>query len=45
MNLSNQGVRAAGISVVTRYTHGPNAMVHMGDVAAAIALLTAWLGK
>ena len=43
MNLSNQGVRAAGISVVTRYTHGPNAMVHMGDVQAAIDLLSAWL--
>lgn len=43
MNLSNQGVRAAGISVVTRYTHGPNAMVHMGDVEAAIQLLTWYL--
>lgn len=43
MNLSNEGVRVAGISVVTRYTHGHNAIVSLDDVECAIRLLEAWL--
>lgn len=45
MNLSNEGVRVAGISVVTRYTHGHNAIVSLDDVDCAIRLLKAWLPK
>lgn len=32
------GVKGRGVSVVTRYTHGPNAIVNMDDVDAAIRL-------
>ena len=39
INRSNHGVRAAAVSVATRFPHGPNAMVSMKDVEASIALL------
>jgi endoglucanase len=40
INRSNFGVRAAGISVATRYTHGPNCVVNMKDTEASIELLS-----
>lgn len=40
INRSNFGVRAAGISVATRYTHGPNCLVNMKDTEASIELLS-----
>jgi len=39
INRSGQGVAVAGISVATRYAHGPSAMLSMDDVQAAIDLL------
>ena len=39
INRSHLGVRCAGISVATRYVHGPNAVVNMDDVHASIDLL------
>jgi endoglucanase len=45
MNLSHMGVRVAGVSVPTRYTHGPNAIVSLDDVDCAIRLLSGWLVK
>lgn len=43
INRSNYGVRCAGISVATRYVHGPNAVVNMDDVNASIALLSKYV--
>lgn len=45
INLSNYGVRAAGITVATRYPHGPNSMVNMADVEAAIELLSKYIDR
>ncbi|HIU74873.1 MAG TPA: M42 family metallopeptidase [Candidatus Pelethocola excrementipullorum] len=45
INLSHYGVKAAGISVVTRYTHGPNAIVNKDDIRASIALLTGFVNE
>nr|WP_315117388.1 M42 family metallopeptidase [uncultured Clostridium sp.] len=45
INRSNFGVKAAGISVVTRYPHGPNAIVNMKDVEASIELLTKYIDR
>jgi putative aminopeptidase FrvX len=39
INQSGFGVKAAGLSVVTRYPHGSNTLVHTGDVEAAVKLL------
>ncbi len=41
INQSGFGARAAAVSVATRYTHGPNALLHEQDANAAVALLTA----
>lgn len=41
INLSHYGVKAAAVSVVTRYTHGPNAIVSKDDINASIRLLKA----
>ena len=41
INLANEGARACAISVVTRYTHGPNCIVNMDDVEASRKLLAA----
>lgn len=43
INRSNYGVRCAGVSVATRYVHGPNAVVNMDDVEASIALLAKYV--
>ncbi len=43
INRSNFGVRCAGISVATRYVHGPNAVVNMDDVKASIDLLSKYV--
>lgn len=43
INRSNFGVRCGGISIATRYGHGPNAVVNMDDVNASIALLAAYV--
>jgi endoglucanase len=45
INLSNLGVRAAGISIVMRYAHGPNSMANMSDVEASIQLLTKYVDR
>ncbi len=39
MNMSGYGVKAGAVSVVTRYTHGPNAIVNKKDIESAIMLL------
>ncbi len=43
INLSNVGVKAGGVSVVTRYTHGQNCIVNLKDIEASIALLTKFI--
>jgi endoglucanase len=45
INTSNFGVRAGGISVVTRYPHGPNSLLSMKDVAASVELLTKYVDR
>lgn len=45
INRSNFGVRAAGISVATRYVHGPNALINMKDTEASIELLSKYLNR
>lgn len=45
MNLSNHGVRTAGITVATRYPHGPNSMINMTDVDAAVQLLSKFIDR
>lgn len=45
INRSNFGVRCSGISVATRYVHGPNAFVNMNDVDASIDLLSKFVDK
>lgn len=45
INRSNLGVRASGISVATRYVHGPNAFVNMKDVEASIELLSNYVNR
>lgn len=45
INRSNFGVRAAGISVATRYVHGPNAFVNMKDTEASIELLSKYVNR
>ena len=40
INQSGFGARAAAISVVTRYAHGPNTLLNENDTNAAVALLT-----
>ena len=43
INLSNYGVKACAVSVVTRYTHGPNAIVSADDINASIRLLRGFI--
>jgi endoglucanase len=45
INTSNLGVRVGGISVVTRYPHGPNSLVNMKDVEASIELVTKYVDR
>lgn len=45
INRSNMGVKASGISVATRYVHGPNAFVNMDDVNSSIALLSKYVDR
>lgn len=45
INLSNYGVRTAGITFATRYPHGPNSMVNMKDVEASIQLLSKYVNR
>jgi putative aminopeptidase FrvX len=45
INRSNHGVRAAGISVATRYVHGPNCFVNMKDTEASIELLSKYVNR
>ncbi|MCB2289005.1 M20/M25/M40 family metallo-hydrolase [Clostridium sp. CS001] len=45
INRSNFGVRAAGISVATRYVHGPNCFVNMKDTQASIDLLSKYVNR
>ena len=39
INKSNQGVKAAGISIATRYGHSPNSIINLDDVENCIELL------
>ncbi len=39
INRSNQGVKAVGISIPTRYGHTPNSIVNLDDIQACIDLL------
>jgi endoglucanase len=45
INRSNFGVKVAGISVATRYVHGPNAFVNMKDTEASIELLSKYVNR
>jgi len=45
INKSNFGVRATGISVATRYVHGPNALLSMDDTNASIDLLVNYVNR
>jgi putative aminopeptidase FrvX len=45
INRSNFGVRATGISVATRYVHGPNCFVNMKDTQASIDLLSKYVNR
>lgn len=40
INLSHYGVRAAGVSVATRFPHSPNSIVSMNDINASIELIS-----
>lgn len=42
INKSNQGVKAVGISIPTRYGHSPNSIINLDDVQACIDLLSAY---
>jgi Cellulase M and related proteins len=43
INLSNTGVKVAAMTIVARFPHGPNAMMNMNDVDAAIELLSKYI--
>ncbi len=45
INKSNFGVRATGISVATRYVHGPNALISIDDTNASIELLAKYVDR
>jgi endoglucanase len=45
INRSHYGVRSAGISVATRYVHGPNCFVNMKDTEACIELLSKYVNR
>lgn len=45
INQSNDGVRAIGISIPTRYGHGPVSMVDLFDVNCCIDLLAGYVNK
>jgi putative aminopeptidase FrvX len=45
INRSHYGVRSAGISVATRYVHGPNCFVNMKDTEACIELLSRYVNR
>lgn len=40
INMAHYGIKAAGISVVTRFPHSPSAIANLGDMNASIDLLT-----
>ncbi len=43
INKSNQGVKAVGISIPTRYGHSPNSIINLDDVQACIDLLRCYV--
>lgn len=45
MNKSNEGVKATGISIPTRYGHSPHGIVNMKDVNACIDLLFHYVNR
>lgn len=45
INKSHDGVRSTGISVATRYVHGPSCLVNMKDVDASIELLANYVNR
>jgi len=45
INRSYFGVKASGISVATRYVHGPNCFVNMKDTEACVELLSKYVDR
>lgn len=45
INKSNQGVKALGISVPTRYGHSPNSIINLDDLQACIDLLAIYAAQ
>ncbi len=45
INTSNYGVKCCGISIPTRYGHGPNAVISMEDTNACIELLKEYINR
>lgn len=43
MTLVGGGIKTVGFSVVTRYTHGPNAIVSTADIESTVKLLEAFM--
>lgn len=43
MTLVGGGIKTVGFSVVTRYTHGPNAIVNTKDIEAVVKLVEAFV--
>lgn len=39
INVTREGIKTLPISIVTRYTHGPNAIGHKGDIDEALKLI------
>lgn len=40
---TRDGIKTIGFSVVTRYTHGPNALANTKDIEATVALMNAFM--
>lgn len=45
INTSNEGVRVAGVSVATRYSHGHSAFAKLADIDASIELLARFVER
>lgn len=43
INKSNQGVKATGISIPTRYGHSPNSIINLDDLKACVDLLACYV--
>lgn len=45
INRAVYGIRSAGVTIITRYPHGPNALINMDDVEASIQLLSNYVNR